>query len=166
MESYCLGKDIQDIKMQLAAIQSQLGVDNSPDDCSSRRGDDGPIRTFGERTSLVVSNRTFRDFHVEMSGDVHTGSWGPYQLNHNQDSDADSKKIDFGDRATFHVMVYKNNAGRPGDLIGEFDHKVRYNAAGRDDRLEFVIITLSGQTYLEVISIRAAARVALYLWLA
>ena len=160
MDMYALGKDIQEIKERLTQIEAHLRLSSS----TVGRGD-GPITPLGERTTLVIANRTFRDVHVQLTKDVHTGNWGPLQINHNQERDAESKRIDFGNKATYHVMVFRNNGGAVGDLIGEFDHGVRYNAAGNIDRLEFVIVDIGGQTYLEAISAREAGRVALILWL-
>jgi hypothetical protein len=164
MEGYALGKDIQEIKDRLARIEERLGSGNANVPVNGPRGNE-PIQTLGERTTLVVANRTFRDVHVQMTKDVHTGNWGPFQINHNQERDADSKKIDFGDKATFHVAVFRNDGGSVGELIGEFDHGVRYNALGKDDRLEFVIVDIGGETFLEALSLREGGRVALLLWL-
>lgn len=124
-----------------------------------------PSATFGERTLLVFSNLTFRDIHVQASKDVHTGNWGPFQINHNSERDAESKRIDFGERATFGIKVWNNNAGQPGDFIGEFEHRVRYNAAGSSDRLEFAIVDINGVSHLQAFSVRAAARIALLIWI-
>ena len=162
MDSYALGKDVQEIKNRLMQIEVKL---SSMTEAVTTRATEEPISTLGERTTLVVSNRTFRDVHVQMTGDVHTGNWGPFQINHNSERDAQSKKIDFGNKATFHVKVFRNNAGSPGESIGEFNHSVRFNAAGNNDRLEFVIVDIDGRTYLEAFSVREGARIALLLWL-
>jgi|CXWL01.1.fsa_nt_gi hypothetical protein len=154
MEGYELGKDIQEIKDRLRRIEEHTGLST----------DNDPFGALGERTTLVIANRTLRDIHVQLTKDVDTGNWGPNQINHNHEADAQSKKIRFGDKATYHVIIYKNNAGSPGDLIGEFDHGVRFNAAGNSDRLEFVIVDIDGETYLEAISVREAGRVALLIW--
>lgn len=161
MDSHWACKSIQEIKERLRQIEARLGLVSS----SVLGPCDGPIGLLGARTKLVIANRTFRDVHVQLTKNVHTGNWGPFQINHNSERDAESKKIDFGNKATFHVMVYRNNNGQAGDLIGEFDHGVRYNAAGNDDRLEFAIVDIDGQTYLEAISLREVGRVALMLWL-
>ncbi len=124
------------------------------------------VAPYGERTYLVLANHTFRDIHVQVQGDVHTGNWGPNQINHNSDPEVKSKKIDFGDEATYRIKVWTNNAGSPGEFVGEFSHGVRYNAAGNSDRLEFVIVEIEGRLYLRVVSVRLVAEVALRLWLA
>ena len=158
MASYELGKDIQEIKDRLKRIEEHTGLSNLT------QSGDGSFGVLGERTTLAIANRTFRDLHVQLTKDVHTGNWGPNQINHNHEADAKSKSIRFGDKATFHVILYKNDNGSPGDLIGEFDHGVRFNAAGNSDRLEFAIVDISGETYLEAISVRDAGRVALIIW--
>jgi hypothetical protein len=164
MDLYELGKDIQELRQRISALEAAQS--NREPNGTVDRGGDGPIGTLGERTQLVLANHTFRDFHIQLGGDVHEGNWGPEQINHNGEREAKSKKIDFGDWATYAVTVFRNNAGVPGDVIGEtFEHKVRYNAAGTSDRLEFGIVTIGGQTYLEAVSVRRVARVALFLWL-
>jgi len=124
-----------------------------------------PSLTFRERTLLVFSNLTFRDIHIQASKDVHTGNWGPFQINHNTERDAESKRIDFGNSATFGVKVWNNNGGQAGDFIGEFDHPVRWNAAGSSDRLEFAIVDINGVSHLQAFSVRAVARIALLIWI-
>jgi hypothetical protein len=124
-----------------------------------------PRSTYGERTYLVLANHTFRDIHIQVTKDVHTGNWGPKQINHNSDPEVKSKRIDFGNKATYGIKVWNNNGGQPGDFIGEFDHGVRYNAAGNSDRLEFAIVDVGGRTHLRAYSIRQVAEVALWLWL-
>jgi hypothetical protein len=121
-------------------------------------------RPLRERTHLAIGNHTLRDIWIEITGDADP-SWGPHQVNNGHDADTNSRAINFGNKAVYHIKIWKNNGGQMGDFIGEFDHDVRYNAAGREDRLELAIVTLDGQTHLRAYSIRKVAEVALIIWL-
>lgn len=118
---------------------------------------------FGERTYITIGNHTGRDLHIKISGDVHTGEWGPKQVNNNESPEVKSRKIDFGNKATYNFFIWKNNNGEIGTEIGSFDHQVRYNAAGNRDHIEFTIINIDGKTYLQVWSVRYAIKLALIL---
>jgi hypothetical protein len=163
MESYALGKDIQQIKDRLSSIEARLNL--GADDLMTDDGFEFIKNLAGERTYCVLANHTFRDIHVQVSGDVHTGNWGPNQINHNSEPEIKSRKIDFGNEAKYQIKVWKNNGGQPGDFIGEFEHRVRYNLAGNRDHLEFIIITIDETTYLRVFSVRRALEVALIIWI-
>lgn len=132
----------------------------------SRQAREYSPQFLGERTELYFENLSGRDIHIKAEGgDVHTGSWGPEQLNHHApEKHVKSRKINFGSKANFPFTVWKNDAGRLGSKLGDYTHGVRYNAAGRWDRLEFVGTTINGEEYMEVISVKAAARVALWIW--
>jgi outer membrane protein TolC len=86
MDDYAIGKDIQEIKNRLVRIEERVGLS------TIINVDDAQISLLGERTKLVIANRTFRDVHVQLTKDVHTGNWGQFQLNHNSERDAESRK--------------------------------------------------------------------------
>ncbi|ACK96268.1 hypothetical protein CN498_20560 [Bacillus thuringiensis] len=106
---------------------------------------------------LTLSNHTGMDIHVQVTDKA---DWGPGQLNHAQNITASTREAyNFGNRANFHVQVWKNDNGQQGKFIGEFDHHVRYNALGWTDALEFVIREIDGQVYMFVVSLRVVGEV-------
>lgn len=121
---------------------------------------------FGERTDLVLENLSGRDMHIEISGDIRNPS-NPYRryFPHHDEFDVESKFINFGAKATYSIDLWKNDAGNRGEWLGAFRHGVRYNAAGRSDRLEFTMIDTGPDRYIKVWSIRELGQVALLLWL-
>ncbi|WP_066156340.1 hypothetical protein [Halalkalibacter krulwichiae] len=109
---------------------------------------------MGERTYLTLGNHTGIDIHIEITGDVHTGHWGPHQVNNNHSPQVKSRKVAFGNRARYDIKVWKNDNGQPGTFIGSFSHHVRYNLAGNRDHLEFIITNINGNSYMRVLSLR------------
>lgn len=120
---------------------------------------------YGERTKLVIANDTGRDIHIQVKCDVHTGNWGPHQVNHTEEPQLKSRKISEGNEATYCIEIWKNDNGQRGESIGTFDHQVRYNLGGNYDRLELIIVDINGQTHLRAFSVRKAVEVALLLWI-
>ncbi|MCU5511395.1 hypothetical protein OCB07_21510 [Bacillus cereus] len=106
---------------------------------------------------LSLSNHTKMDVHVQVTDQA---DWGPGQLNHGDNMTATTReKFKIGNRANFHVQVWKNDDGHPGEFIGEFNRHVRYNALGWTDALEFVIKEIDGKVYMYVISLRDVTEV-------
>lgn len=58
----------------------------------------------------------------------------------------------------------ERSGGQPGTEIGSFDARVRYNATGNRDHLEFTIVDIAGETYMKVFSVRDTAQLALIIW--
>ncbi|WP_339248194.1 hypothetical protein NST58_13000 [Paenibacillus sp. FSL R10-2796] len=113
-----------------------------------------------ERTYLTIGNHTGRDLHIQVQCDVHTDNWGPNQVNNNTNGlELKSRKVNFGNNAKYCFTVWKNNAGQPGEKIGEFDHKVRFNLAGNRDHIEFTVVKINGEYNLQVWSVRLAAAI-------
>ncbi|MHB8103336.1 MAG: hypothetical protein ACYDEF_14485 [Methanosarcina sp.] len=140
-EWYSIGKDIQEIKSQLNELTSSQ-------------------KTFGplgigikHKTHLDVSNYTQRDLWIMISGDANP-SVGPQQVNNGNSIGADSGKIEFGNKAKFHVDIWRNANGQQGSYIGGYDTGVRFNALGYSDLDNLLIVTIGGTTYLQAISTR------------
>ncbi|PSA91656.1 hypothetical protein C6371_06120 [Bacillus atrophaeus] len=115
-----------------------------------------------KKTQLTFSNHTGIDIHIEAKCDA---NWGPTQVNHGETPFAESSKVKFGNQANYCITVWSNNNGEPGDLLGSFDHKVRYNALGWTDALEFVIVSINGEKWLHVISARKLGEIIFKAWL-
>ena len=119
---------------------------------------------LGERTYCVLSNHSGRDFHIRVSCDVHTGNWGPKQINNGEAPEIKSKKIPYDDYAKYCFEVWKNDAGQLGKPVGSFEHSVSYDVLGVRDHLEFTIINVDGKDHLQVFSAKKVARIALMIW--
>lgn len=114
----------------------------------------GEIGLLGERTRLVLANNTGIDIHIQVTGDVHTGNWGPKEINHTEEPQVESKRVPVGTSATYTISVWKNNSGKPGKYLGTFDHPVVVY-----DRLEFIIAERHGKTHMIAVSWRLAAEI-------
>lgn len=121
------------------------------------------LKGLKEPTYLSFGNHTGLDIHIQIGCDVDGGNWGPKQVNNNTIDNAKSKKIVFGNKATYCFKLWKNDSGSPGEEIGPFEHQVRLNLAGNSDHLEFVIVEIDGDYYFQVFSVREAAIIALIL---
>ncbi|HFK1756490.1 TPA: hypothetical protein ACGXQC_000856 [Bacillus cereus] len=99
---------------------------------------------------LTLGNHAQIDIHVKVS---HHADWGPGQLNNGHNITASTRDpFEFGNKAKFHVDVWKNDDGKPGEYLGYFEREVRYNAGGWFDELEFMIKEINGKVYLAVVS--------------
>jgi hypothetical protein len=101
------------------------------------------------------------DLWIQVTGDA---NWGPEQVNSKEGPEVKSRKISFGNAANYHLAIWKNNGGKQGPYVGEFDHKVRYNAGGNRDALQLTIITIGGEKYLKAYSVRQLAEIAILIW--
>jgi len=114
---------------------------------------DDNYTSLRKKTYLSFGNHTGIDIHIQVIGvEQNNGTWGPKQLNNGQGATVNSKKVDFGNKATYKVSLWKNDAGSPGTHIGDFEHSVRNNLAGNTDYLEFLIVTIGDTTYFQAIS--------------
>ena len=118
-------------------------------------------------TMLTMKSIAQIDLHLELGGDVKGGKWGPTQFNNNALEFVESEPVKFGNKANYIIRVWKNDNGKPGTYIGEFDHDVRYNLAGNDDLITFVVIKDGSDYYLQILSLRLGGQIALLLlaWL-
>jgi hypothetical protein len=90
---------------------------------------------------------------------LHTGNWWPNSLNNNETTpELKSKKVDWQDKAVFRISLWKNNAGSPGELIGEFDHELVFDLINRD-YLELIVIKVNGKYYLQAISTKLLGKI-------
>lgn len=152
--NYELGKDIAEIKSELKSLRNliQLTFDN----VQSIPGASG----IGIRhtTTLIVSNHTNVDFWIQISGD---GAAGPKQVNNGHDISAQSREIQFGNKANYDVKIWRNNNGRQGAYLGGYGTSVRYNADGYKDDDQLIFFTIDGAKYLRAISAREAGQILL-----
>ncbi|WP_148599163.1 hypothetical protein [Aquisphaera giovannonii] len=110
------------------------------------------------KTILNVDNHTLRDLWIKISADEeHTE--GPRQVNNGQSISCDSDKVRFGNAASYHIDVWRNDNGHQGGHIGGYDTGVRFNGAGFDDTDELVVVTVGGKTHLQALSQRKAGEV-------
>ena len=104
-----------------------------------------------EKTSLIVDNRTGVDLWIKVTCDSRTEEfYEPGRLNNNDPENLESRAIEFGNKANYCFEVWKNDNTEPGTFIGKFTHGVRWNAGGRMDLIEFVLVG----DYFRVISIK------------
>ncbi len=135
--NYELGKDIAEIKSELKSLRNLM--QSTFDSVQSGLGASGI--GIKHTTTLIVSNHTVVDFWIQISGD---GAAGPKQVNNGHDISAQSGEIQFGNKANYHVKIWKNNNGRQGAFLGGYDTSVPYNAGGYKDDDQLIFFTIDG----------------------
>lgn len=100
---------------------------------------------YGSKRHLTISNYSGVDLWFEWFRDVH----GNHQLDfipHARHKTRKSRRVAVS--AYFPVKVYKNNAGEKGEYLDEFTAQVFGH-----DRVECIVVSISGQQYLQVVSV-------------
>lgn len=100
---------------------------------------------YGERRNLTIANISGRDLWFEWFRDVHE-DYALDFIQNNKHQTRKSRKVSTS--AYYPIKVFRNDAGVKGEYLGEFTREVYIH-----DRIECIVVNISGEDYLQAISI-------------